>query len=104
MENRARRNEVYAKEVDGDVGMPDACDDHCRTNAGRSLVNFHPHFYELAPDGVFSESGYIRPSSVHRFVHIAYASQVRAVEIWQEKVFKLLLDESRIDYEVVAMI
>ena len=54
------------------------------------------HVHSLVPEGVFTESGY--------FVNIPYVCRVRAVEIWQEKVFTFLIDEGRIDHEVVAMI
>jgi len=43
-----------------------------------------------------TESGY--------FVNIPYSYLHRAVGIWQEKVFDFLVDEGRIDREVVVMI
>ena len=49
----------------------------------------------VAPEGVFTNSGY--------FVHIPYVCRLRAVEIWQEKVFTFLVDEGRIDREVVSL-
>ncbi|MBN1758017.1 MAG: transposase [Chitinispirillaceae bacterium] len=60
------------------------------------LVNYHPHIHSVAPEDVFTESGY--------FVHIPETWKHRAVQIWQEKVFTFLVDEGRIDQEVVAMI
>ena len=85
--------EVYAKEVDGDVGIPAMI---ATVQTYGDLINFHPHIHGLAPEGVLTESGY--------FVHIPYVCRLRAVEIWQEKVFELLINEGRIDLEVVAMI
>jgi hypothetical protein len=66
--------EVYAKEVDGDVGMPAMI---CAVQTFGDLRNYHPHIHAVAPEGVFTESGY--------FVHIPYVCRLRAVEIWQEK-------------------
>jgi hypothetical protein len=60
------------------------------------LLNANSHIHALVPEGVFTESGY--------FVHIPYVCRLRATELWQEKVFTLLVDEGRIDMEVVAMI
>ena len=48
------------------------------------------------PEGVFTRSGY--------FVHIPETWKHRAIEIWQDKVFDFLVEEGRIDHEVVAMI
>jgi len=47
------------------------------------------HIHTVAPEGVFTESGY--------FVHIPYVCRLWAVEIWQEKVFDFLVEEGRID-------
>ena len=85
--------DVYAKEVDGDVGMSAMI---CAVQTFGDLVNYHPHIHTVAPEGVFTDSGY--------FVHIPYVCRLRAVEIWQEKVFEFLVDEDRIDRETVAMI
>ena len=57
------------------------------------LANFHPHIHAIVPEGVFTESGY--------FVPIPEIWKHRAVEIWQGKVFALLLDEYKITTEVV---
>jgi hypothetical protein len=46
------------------------------------------------PEGVFTETGH--------FVHIPDIWRHRAAEIWQEKVFDLLLDACKIDLEVAA--
>jgi hypothetical protein len=60
------------------------------------LMNHHPHIHAVAPEGVFTESGY--------FVRIPYVCRLRATELWQEKVFDFLVEEGRIDREVAAMI
>jgi hypothetical protein len=54
------------------------------------------HIHAVAPEGVFTKSGY--------FVYITETWKHRAVEIWQEKVFDFLVEEGRIDREVAAMI
>lgn len=85
--------DVYEKEVDGDVGMPAMI---CAVQTYGDLINYHPHIHTVSPEGVFTESGY--------FVHIPYVCRLRAVEIWQEKVFAFLVEEGRIGGETVAML
>jgi hypothetical protein len=68
----------------------------CAVQTFGDLINYHPHIHTVAPEGVFTDSGY--------FVHIPYVCRLRAVEIWQEKVFGFLVEEGRIDRETVAMI
>jgi hypothetical protein len=85
--------DVYALEVDGDCGMPAMIG---AVQTFWDLINHHPHIHAVAPEGVFTESGY--------FVHIPYVCRLRATELWQEKVFALLMEEGRIDREVAAMI
>jgi hypothetical protein len=85
--------DVYALEVDGDVGMPAMIG---AVQTFGDLINYHPHIHAVAPEGVFTKSGY--------FVYITETWKHRAVEIWQEKVFDFLVEEGRIDREVAAMI
>nr|MCU0608822.1 transposase [Chitinispirillaceae bacterium] len=58
------------------------------------LIHWHAHIHAIVPEGVFTSSGH--------FVHIPDIWQYRAVEIWQEHVFDLLLDECKITLEVAA--
>jgi hypothetical protein len=85
--------DVYSLEVDGDCGMPAMIS---TVQTFGDLINANSHIHAVVPEGVFTESGY--------FVHISDTWQHRAVEIWQEKVFALLVNEGRIDMDVVAMI
>jgi hypothetical protein len=55
---------------------------------------WHPHIHAIVADGVFMEPGY--------FVRIAETWKHRAIEIWQDKVFDMLLDEKKIDQDTVA--
>ena len=82
---------VYALEIDGDCGIPAMI---CAPQTFGDLLNAHPHVHAIVPEGVFTETGH--------FVHIADTWMHRAIEIWQEKVFDLLVDEHRIDLDVVA--
>lgn len=68
----------------------------CAVQTFGDLINYHPHIHTVAPEGVFTKSGY--------FVHIPFVCRLRAVEIWQEKVFDFLVEEGRIDRETVAII
>jgi hypothetical protein len=83
--------EVFRLEIDGDAGIP-AMIGAIQTFG--DLVHWHPHIHAIVSDGVFTESGY--------FVNIPDIWKHRAHEIWQEKVFDLLLEEHRIDEETVA--
>jgi len=83
--------EVYALEIDGDCGMPAMI---AVAQTFGDLLNAHPHIHAVAPEGVFTESGY--------FVHVPDTWKHRAIQIWQEKVFDLLLDARKIDLEVAA--
>jgi hypothetical protein len=82
--------DVFRLEIDGDSGIP-AMVGGVQTFG--DLANFHPHIHAIVPDGVFTESGY--------FVPIPEIWKHRAVELWQEKVFAILLDEHKITTEVV---
>lgn len=85
--------DVYSLEVHGSVGMPAVI---TAVQTFWDLINYHPHIHTVAPEGVFTKFGY--------FVHIPYVCRLRAVEIWQEKVFGFLVEEGRIDREIAAMI
>ena len=83
--------EVYEREIDGDCGVP------AMVGAAQTfgdLVHWHSHIHAIVPEGVFTDSGY--------FVHIPAVWLHRAIEIWREKVFDLLLDACRIDLAVAA--
>ncbi len=58
------------------------------------LVHWHSHMHAVVCEGVFTESGH--------FVHIPETWKHSAVEIWQDKIFELLLNEKKIDQETVA--
>jgi hypothetical protein len=62
--------------------------------AGLLLVHWHSHIHAVVTEGVFTESGH--------FVHIGDTWRHRAIGIWQDKVFDLLLDAHKIDDDVVA--
>jgi hypothetical protein len=83
--------DVYALEVDGDSGVPAMVG---AVQTFGDLVHWHSHVHAIVAEGVFTPSGH--------FVHIPDIWLHRAIEIWQEKVFSLLLDVGRIDQGVVA--
>jgi hypothetical protein len=58
------------------------------------LVHWHSHIHAVVSEGVFTESGH--------FVHVPDVWRFCACEIWQEKVFQLLLDEQKIDLQTVS--
>jgi hypothetical protein len=58
------------------------------------LVHWHSRVHTIVAEGVFKPSGH--------FVHIPDIWLHRAIEIWQEKVFALLLDMGKIDPDVVS--
>jgi hypothetical protein len=83
--------DVYGLEIDGDCGVPAMVG---AVQTFGDLINWHAHIHAIVPEGVFTSSGH--------FVHIPDIWQYRAVEIWQEHVFDLLLDECKITLEVAA--
>jgi len=83
--------EVYAKEVDGDCGVPAMVG---AVQTFGDLIHWHSHVHTIVSEGVFTSSGY--------FVHIPDIWRYKAVEIWQEKVFDLLQDACLLDMETVA--
>ena len=83
--------DLYALEVDGTCGIP-AMIGAIQTFG--DLVHWHSHVHAVVTEGVFTESGH--------FVHIPETWKHRAIEIWQDKVFELLLNEKKIDQETVA--
>jgi hypothetical protein len=64
-------------------------------SAGLLLANFHPHTHAVVPEGVFLETG--------EFVPLPDAQTSNAEEFWCERVFRLLLDEHKIDEATVGM-
>jgi hypothetical protein len=58
------------------------------------LGHWHSHIHAVVAEGVFTESGH--------FVEIPDRCCCRATEIWQEKVFELLIAEYKIDLETAA--
>lgn len=58
------------------------------------LVHWHPHIHALVAEGVFLPNGH--------FVRVPSECRFQATELWQDKVFALLLDAERIDLETVA--
>jgi hypothetical protein len=57
-------------------------------------MNWHPHVHAVCPEGVFSESG--------TFVPLPDAQLRKAEGFWRERVFRLLLDEHKIDEATVG--
>ena len=82
--------EVFKLEVDGDCGIPAMIG---AVQTFGDLIHFHPHIHTIVAEGVFTESGH--------FVHIPDIWIHRAEKMWQERVFALLLDEHKINEEVV---
>jgi hypothetical protein len=82
--------DVFRLEIDGESGIPAMIG---AVQTFGDLIHWHPHIHAIVPDGVFTESGC--------FVPIPDIWKHRAVEIWQEKVFALLLDEHKITQEVI---
>jgi hypothetical protein len=82
--------DVFKLEIDGDSGIPAMIE---AVQTFGDLIHWHPHIHAIVPEGVFTGSGC--------FVSIPDIWKHRAVEIWQEKVFALLLDEHKITQEVV---
>ena len=83
--------DVYGLEVDGDCGVPAMVG---AVQTFGDLIHWHSHIHAIVAEGVFTGSGH--------FVHIPCIWLHRATEIWQNKVFDLLLDACKIDHEVVA--
>jgi hypothetical protein len=83
--------ELYALEVDGTCAIP-AMIGAIQTFG--DLINFHSHVHAVVCEGVFTESGH--------FVHISETWKHRTIEIWQDKIFELLLNEKKIEQETVA--
>ena len=83
--------DVFKLEVDGGSGTPAMVG---AVQTFGDLIHWHSHVHAIVPEGVFAESGV--------FVHIPYTWRHRAIEIWQDRVFELLLDVGKIDLDVVA--
>jgi hypothetical protein len=58
------------------------------------LIHWHSHIHAIVPEGVFTGTGH--------FVHIPDIWKHMATDIWQEKVFELLLDACKIDPDLAA--
>jgi hypothetical protein len=91
--------DVYKMELDGDCGVPATCAEHSRSMVGAvqtfgDLIHWHSHIHAIVPEGVFTDTGH--------FVHIPDIWRHWAAEIWQEKVFDLLLDEFKTDLDTAA--
>ena len=83
--------DLYALEVDGNCGIPAMLS---AIQTFGDLIHWHSHVHAIVSEGVFTESGH--------FVHIAQTWKYRAIEIWQDKIFELLLNEKKIDQETIA--
>jgi hypothetical protein len=83
--------DVYALEIDGDCGVPAMVG---AVQTFGDLIHWHSHIHAIVPEGVFTDTG--------NFVPIPDIWKHRAADIWQEKVFELLLDACKIDPDVVA--
>jgi hypothetical protein len=83
--------DVFRLEIDGDCGMPAMVG---AMHTFGDLIHWHSHIHVIVPEGVFTENGH--------FVHISDIWKHRAAEFWQERVFRLLLDELKINESVVA--
>jgi hypothetical protein len=58
------------------------------------LIHWHSHIHAIVAEGVFTENGH--------FIHIPDIWKHRAAELWQEQVFRLLLDEMKITDEIAG--
>lgn len=83
--------EVYALEIDGDLGIPAMIG---AVQTFGDLIHWHPHIHAIVADGVFTETGH--------FVRIPDTWKHRAIDIWRDKVFDMLLDEKKIDPDTVS--
>jgi hypothetical protein len=83
--------DVYKLEVEGDCGTPAMIG---AVQSFGELVHFHPHIHAVVAEGVFTESGH--------FVSIPDIRKNRAVELWQGRVFALLLDAHKINDEIAG--
>jgi hypothetical protein len=84
--------DVYALEVDGDSGVPAMVG---AVQTFGDLVHWHSAMSTPSSPKVFSRNPAISCISRNVWLH-------RAIEIWQEKVFSLLLDVGKIDPDIVA--
>jgi len=62
-----------------------------------SLMHFHPHVHGLITDGAFTPDGQFHPIPIN-LTHEPFR------RIWEDNVFRLLLDAGRIDHTVVSQI
>ena len=83
--------DVYKLELDGDCGVPAMVG---AVQTFGDLIHWHSHIHAIVPEGVFTDTGH--------FVHIPDIWRHRAADIWQERVFDLLLDEFKIDLDTAA--
>ena len=83
--------DVFKLEIDGDSGVPAMIG---AVQTFGDLIHWHSHIHAIVPEGVFTESGF--------FVHIPDIWKHRAAEFWQERVFRLLLDDHKITDEIVG--
>jgi hypothetical protein len=61
------------------------------------LIHFHPHIHGLVTDGAFTSDGRFIPVPLN-------LSHEPFLRLWEDKVFRLLLDENKIGPDVVAQI
>ena len=83
--------EVFKLEIDGDCGIPAMVG---AVQTFGDLINWHSHVHTIVAEGVFTDTGH--------FVHIPDVWRHCAIQIWQRRVFDLLLDNHKIDMDVVA--
>ena len=83
--------DVYALEIDGNLGIPAMVG---AVQTFGDLIHWHPHIHTIVAGGVFTETGH--------FVRIPDTWKHRAIDIWRDKVFDLLLDEKKIDPDTVS--
>lgn len=81
----------FALEIAGDLGIPAMI---AVVQTFGDLIHWYSHVHAIVADGVFMESGH--------FVRIAETWKHRTIEIFQVKVFEMLLDEKKIDQDAVA--
>jgi hypothetical protein len=82
---------VFRLEIDGGCGVPAMIGD---VQTFGDLVHWHSHIHAVVAEGVFTESGH--------FVPVRDVWKQRAEKFWQERVFSLLLDEHKINDEIVG--
>ena len=84
-------SEVFEMEIDGDCGVP-AMIGTVQTHG--NLIHWNVHIHAILAEGLFTESGH--------FVSIPDIDTNRVEMLWRDRVFSLLLNENKINEEIIA--